>query len=243
MTDNGKGGSVTGGSRLPLVTAIFVTSLIISNIIAVKMVSVGAVSFPAALVIFPISYVFGDVLTEVYGYARARQVIWIGFACNALAVFAIWLSILLPPAPFWHIGDGPFATAALSQQSYQAVFGLTPRILAASFLAYLCGEFLNSYVLARMKIFTRGRYLWTRTIGSTLVGQLADSSIFITLAFYGNIPSSALIQVIVTQWLIKSAYESVVTPFTYAIVNYLKRVENEDHYDYGTNFNPLLWRD
>ena len=243
MTEKGIEGSISGESRLPLVTAIFVTSLIISNIIAVKMVSVGFVSFPAALVIFPISYIFGDVLTEVYGYARARRVIWMGFACNVLAVFAIWISILLPPAPFWNMGDGTLSNATNSQQAYRAVFGLTPRILASSFLAYLVGEFLNSYVLARMKIFTRGRHLWTRTIGSTLVGQLADSLIFITFAFFGTIPSYALVQIIITQWLLKSVYESVATPFTYAVVNHLKRVENEDFYDYGTNFNPLLWRD
>jgi uncharacterized integral membrane protein (TIGR00697 family) len=226
---------------LPTVTAVFVTSLILSNIIAVKLVSVGPFFVPAAILIFPISYIFGDVLTEVYGYARARRVIWIGFACNLLAVIIIWLSIQLPPAPFW--SAGALESARSSQQAYQAILGFAPRLLAASFVAYLFGEFLNSFVMAKMKIATRGRYLWSRTIGSTLVGQLADSGIFILLAFYGTIPSAALGPMIFTQWLMKSAYEALITPFTYRVVNYLKRVENEDYYDRGTNFNPLVLRE
>jgi hypothetical protein len=225
---------------LPAITAAFVTSLIISNIIAVKLASVGPFFVPAAILIFPISYIFGDVLTEVYGYARARRVIWTGFGCNLLAVLAIWASIELPPAPFWRIGS--FASAQSSQQAYQTIFGFAPRILAASFIAYLFGEFLNSFVLAKMKIATHGRHLWLRTNSSTLVGQLADSGIFILLAFYGTIPSAALGQMIFTQWLMKSAYEALITPFTYMVVNYLKRVEKEDYYDHGTNFNPLVLR-
>lgn len=226
---------------LPAITAVFVTSLIISNITAVKLISVGPFVLPAAILIFPISYIFGDILTEVYGYARARRVIWIGFGCNLLAVLIIWVSIELPPAPFWRIGS--FASPQSSQQAYQAIFGFTPRILAASFVAYLVGEFLNSFVLAKMKIATRGRHLWMRTIGSTLVGQLVDSGIFILLTFYGTISSSALGPLVVTQWLMKSAYETVITPFTYIVVNYLKRVEEEDYYDRKTNFNPLTWKD
>ncbi|MBI5967972.1 MAG: queuosine precursor transporter [Deltaproteobacteria bacterium] len=226
---------------LPIITAVFVTSLIISNIIAVKLISVGPFFLPAAIIIFPISYIFGDILTEVYGYARARRVIWTGFACNLLAVLIIWVSIELPPAPFWKMGF--FDSAKSSQQAYQAIFGFTPRILAASFIAYLFGEFLNSFVLAKMKIATGGRHLWLRTIGSTLMGQLADSGIFISLAFYGTIPLTALAAMIITQWLTKSAYEALVTPFTYLVVNYLKRVEQEDYYDRQTNFNPLVWRD
>jgi len=226
---------------LPAITAVFVTSLIISNITAVKLISVGPFVLPAAILIFPISYIFGDILTEVYGYARARRVIWIGFGCNLLAVLIIWVSIELPPAPFWRIGS--FASPQSSQQAYRAIFGFTPRILAASFVAYLVGEFLNSFVLAKMKIATRGRHLWMRTIGSTLVGQLVDSGIFILLTFYGTISSSALGPLVVTQWLMKSAYETVITPFTYIVVNYLKRVEEEDYYDRKTNFNPLTWKD
>ena len=228
-------------TRLPTITAIFVTSLIISNIIAVKLIAVGPMVLTAAILIFPISYIFGDILTEVYGYARARRVIWIGFGCNLLAVLGIWLSIELPPAPFWKIGS--FESPRASQQAYQAIFGSTPRILAASFLAYLVGEFLNSFVLAKMKIATRGRHLWTRTIGSTLIGQLADSGVFIFLAFYGTIPVDSLGRIVIYQWLTKSAYETSVTPLTYIVVNYLKRVEQEDYYDRGTNFNPVRWKE
>ncbi|KPK86101.1 MAG: transporter [Deltaproteobacteria bacterium SM23_61] len=226
---------------LPLIAAVFVTSLIIANIIAVKLVSIGPLILPAAILIFPVSYIFGDILTEVYGYARARRVIWIGFGCNLLAVIVIWLSIELPPAPFWKLG--PLDSPQSSQQAYRALFGFTPRILVASFIAYLMGEFLNSYVLAKMKIATEGRHLWLRTIGSTIVGQFADSAVFIFLAFAAMIPSGALGKLVVTQWLTKSAYEALVTPLTYGAVNYLKRVEREDHYDRETDFNPLKWKD
>ena len=226
---------------LPTITAVFVTSLILSNIIAVKLIAVGPFFLPAAILIFPISYIFGDILTEVYGYARARRVIWTGFGCNLLAVLVIGLSIQLPPAPFWKLGG--LESAQASQRAYQAIFGFTPRILAASFVAYLVGEFLNSFVLAKMKLATNGRHLWMRTIGSTVVGQLADSGIFILLAFYGMIPLVVLGQLILSQWLMKSAYEALVTPFTYIVVNYLKRVEKEDYYDRETRFNPLLWRE
>ncbi|MGH2521284.1 MAG: queuosine precursor transporter [Anaerolineales bacterium] len=220
----------------PLVTAVFVTCLIISNIIAVKLAAFGPVALPAAVIIFPISYIFGDVLTEVYGYARARQVIWIGFGCNLLAVVAIWIGGLLPPAPFWNANVYDSPTAA--QQAYQAILGFTPRLLLASFVAYLVGEFLNSFVLARLKLATEGRYLWLRTIGSTLIGQLADSALFILIAFAG-IPGPNLFQLVLTQWLFKSAYEALATPLTYAAVNFLKRAENEDYYDRGTDFNPV----
>jgi queuosine precursor transporter len=226
---------------LPLITAVFVTSLIISNIIAVKLIALGPFFLPAGILIFPISYIFGDVLTEVYGYARARRVIWIGFGCNLLAVGAIWLSIELPPAPFWKMGDLPSPEA--SQQAYQALFGFTPRLLGASFIAYLCGEFLNSFVMAKMKIATHGRYLWLRTIGSTVVGQLADSAIFITFSFYGIFPFPALGRMISSQWLVKVAYEALITPLTYLVANYLKRVEQEDYFDHKTNFNPLMWKE
>jgi hypothetical protein len=224
---------------LPTITAVFVTSLIVSNIIAVKLISFGPFFLPAAILIFPVSYIFGDILTEVYGYARARRVIWIGFGCNLLAVFVIWLSVELPPAPFWRMGS--LESAQSSQQAYRALFGVTPRILAASFLAYLVGEFLNSFVLAKMKIATHGRHLWMRTIGSTLVGQLADSGFFIFLAFYGTIPLDALGRVAVNQWLVKSAYETLLTPLTYLVVNYLKRVEREDYFDRKTQFSPFRW--
>jgi uncharacterized integral membrane protein (TIGR00697 family) len=226
---------------LPTITAIFVTSLIISNLIAVKIISFGPFSLPAAIIIFPISYIFGDVLTEVYGYARARQVIWIGFGCNLLAVLIIWVSIQLPPAPFWNIG--PWQDPGLAQQAYAAIFGFTPRLLFASFIAYLLGEFLNSFVLAKMKVVTAGRHLWLRMISSTLVGQLADSGVFISLAFYGLIPMGALGRLILTQWLFKSFYEAAVTPLTYLFVNYLKRIEGLDYFDRDTKFTPWKWKD
>ena len=212
-----------------LATAVFVTCLITANIIAVKPVTIGPLLFPAAVVIFPISYIFGDILTEVYGYARSRQVIWIGFGCNLLAVIAITVSGWMPAAPFW----------ANNRAAYTAILGGTPRVLAASFMAYLVGEFLNSFVLAKLKIATQGRWLWMRTIGSTLVGQLADSAVFITLAFVGIWPSNQMLAAVLTQWLLKSGYETLVTPLTYAAVAFLKRAEQEDYFDYNTDFNPL----
>jgi uncharacterized integral membrane protein (TIGR00697 family) len=229
----------------PLVTAVFVTSLIASNIIAVKlaffgtMPRLGSLFLPAAVIIFPVAYIVGDVLTEVYGYGRARQVIWIGFACNLLTVTAIWIGGMLPAAPFWTAGVYPSPAAA--QQAYDAILGFSPRLLLASFAAYLAGEFLNSFVLAKLKIATAGRWLWVRTISSTLLGQLADSGLFITTAFIGIVPPAALGQLIITQWLFKSAYEATATPLTYVVVNFLKRAEQEDHYDRDTDFNPLLW--
>jgi len=222
----------SGGAReyryLGMLTAAFVTCLVTSNIIAVKIIDVAGVVVPAAVVIFPLSYLFGDVLTEVYGYARARQVIWTGFACNALAVLAIWIGGRLPAAVFW---DG--------QAAYVRILGSTPRLLAASFAAYLVGEFLNSLVLARLKIATHGRWLWTRTIGSTLAGQGADSLVFILAAFGGTLEGASLARVVIAQWLVKSAYETVATPLTYAVVRFLKRTERVDCYDTDTNFNPF----
>lgn len=207
---------------------MFVTCLITANITAVKLAGVLGLVVPAAIIIFPISYIAGDVLTEVYGYRQARLVIWLGFLCNLVTVIAIWLGQVLPAASFW---DG--------QAAYERILGSTPRILVASFLAYLVGEFANAFVLAKMKIATRGRWLWTRTIGSTLVGQGLDSLVFITLAFVGTIPLAGLASAIVTQWLAKSLYEAAATPATYWVVNFLKRQEGMDVYDYETDFNPL----
>lgn len=224
---------------LPAVTAVFVTSLIVSNIIAVKLIAAGPFVLTAAIIIFPVSYIFGDVLTEVYGYARARQVIWIGFACNLLAVLAVYASIKMPAAPFWTAGA--MDSARTSQQAFESVLGFTWRLLAASFAAYLAGEFINSYVMARMKIISHGRHLWMRTVSSTLAGQLADSGIFILVAFAGQVPAEKLAPLILSQWLVKSAYEALATPLTYAAVSYLKKAEDEDHYDHGTDFNPLRW--
>lgn len=222
---------------LQLVTAVFVTTLITSNIIAVKIIQVGSLFLPAAVILFPIAYIFGDILTEVYGYARAREVIWIGFLCNLLAVVAIWIAGLLPAAPFWTAGV--YATPEEAQQAYQAILGFTPRLLVASFAAYLVGEFLNSYVLARLKVRTGGRLLWLRTITSTLIGQGADSLVFITLAFGGIFASGDLGRAILSQWSFKVIYEILATPLTYLVVNALKRAEGQDPFDRDTDFNPV----
>jgi uncharacterized integral membrane protein (TIGR00697 family) len=212
-----------------IAVTVFITCLITANITAVKLVSVFGLVVPAAIIIFPVSYIFGDILTEVYGYRRARRVIWLGFLCNLIAVVAIWLGQVLPPASFW---DG--------QAAYERILGYTPRLLLASFLAYLLGEFANAFVMAKMKIATKGRWLWSRTIGSTLIGEGLDSLVFMMIAFVGEIPGTQLASAIVTQWLAKSAYEACVTPLTYAAVNFLKRRERLDVYDYDTRFNPLL---
>jgi queuosine precursor transporter len=214
--------------RFLLVAALFVTCLLTANLIAVKLIEVFGLLLPAAIIIFPVSYILGDVLTEVYGYHQARRVIWLAFMCNLIMVAAIGLAQVLPPAPFWQ-----------DQEAFERILGYTPRLLIASFLAYLVGEFANAFVLAKMKIATRGRWLWTRTIGSTLVGQALDSIVFIALAFVGTIPADALGWAIVTQWLVKSAYEALATPLTYAVVNFLKRADATDVYDGDTRFNPL----
>ena len=215
-----------------LVVALFVTCLITSNIIAVKLIDVRGLVLTAAIIIFPISYIIGDVLTEVYGYREARKVIWLGFLCNLIVVLAILAAGVLPAAPFW--GD---------QDAYAAILGYAPRLLAASFLAYLVGEFTNAYVLAKMKIATQGRFLWTRTIGSTVVGQGLDSVIFVTVAFAGEIPLSAMLVAIVSQWLAKCAYEAAATPLTYLAVGFLKRRDGRDVYDRDTRFSPFVISD
>jgi uncharacterized integral membrane protein (TIGR00697 family) len=223
----------------PFITALFVTTLIVSNIIAVKIVHLGGLYLPAAVILFPVAYIFGDVLTEVYGYARARQVIWTGFFCNLIAVIAIWIAGQLPAAPFWSAGT--FSTPQAAQQAYQAILGFTPRLLVASFIAYLIGEFLNSFVLAKLKLRTAGRFLWLRTITSTLVGEGADSAVFISVAFWGIFPGPALVQAILSQWLFKVTYEILATPLTYWVVNALKKAEHEDYYDRDTDFNPVTF--
>jgi uncharacterized integral membrane protein (TIGR00697 family) len=211
-----------------VIAAVFATTLVVSNIIAVKIAGFAGLTISVSFVLFPISYIFGDILTEVYGYAAARRVIWLGFACNVLAVIAIWLGQILPSASFWE-----------NQAAYETILGATPRLLVSSFIAYLFGEFLNSFVLAKLKVATAGRWLWLRTITSTVVGQGVDSVIFITLAFVGTMAGGDLARTIVTQWLAKSAYEALATPLTYAAVGYLKRLEGVDTYDRDTNFNPL----
>ena len=210
------------------IVALFVTCLLVSNIVAVKLITVGGLILPAAMILFPVSYILADVLTEVYGFRRMRQVIWLGFGCNLLAVVAIAIAGMLPAAPFWQ-----------DQPAFDAILGATPRILIASFAAYLVGEFANAYVLARLKVATEGRHLWLRTIGSTLVGQGLDSAVFIAIAFAGIMPTPVLLGAIVTQWVAKSAYEALATPLTYAAVGLLKRREGVDVFDRDLRLNPL----
>jgi len=209
-------------------SALFVTVLLTSNLIAVKLIAFGPMILPAAVIVFPLSYLFGDVLTEVYGYAVTRRVIWLGFGCNLLFILAAGA---LPGAP------GAWDTNA--QSAFARILGFTPRLLVASFIAYLAGEFLNSFVMARLKIATQGRWLWTRTIGSTLIGQGVDSAIFITGAFAGVLPVQLLLRTILYQWAFKTAYEIVATPLTYAVVRVLKQREQQDPFDIGTDFNPF----
>lgn len=214
--------------RLVIITAIFITCLITANIIAVKVISLGPFILPAAIFVFPLSYIFGDVLTEVYGYRTARRVIWLGFICNLLFVFFAWIGQILPSAGFW--GD---------QQSYVNILGLAPRILAASFCGYLVGEFANSFVLSRMKIFTKGKWLWSRTIGSTLIGQALDTVLFITIGYAGT--GATLWTMIWNHWVCKVVIEIIFTPVTYVIVNWLKKAENIDTYDSQTKYNPFIF--
>ncbi len=213
--------------RLLVIAAVFVTCLLTANIIAVKVVSFGAVVLPAAIFVFPVSYIFGDVLTEVYGYRWARRIIWLGFFCNLVFVFFAWIGQILPPAPFW-----------TGQPAYESILGYTRRLLMASFCGYLAGEFANSFVMAKMKVLTRGRWLWSRIIGSTIVGEGLDTAIFITIAFFGT-PSFVPIMILY-HWLAKTAIEAAATPLTYVVVNALKKRESLDTYDYETNFNPFL---
>ncbi|MDR3608771.1 MAG: queuosine precursor transporter [Oligoflexia bacterium] len=215
-----------------LIMAAFVTILLCSNLIgASKVCTLGGITFGAGVLFFPISYIFGDVLTEVYGYQRSRKVVWAGFGAMAFASFMAWLVLALPPASGW-----PY------QAAYETVFGGTYRIVIASLLAYFAGEFANSYVLAKMKILTQGRHLWTRVIGSTIVGEGVDSIIFYPVAFLGIWPTSLVVKVMISNYCIKVGWETLITPMTYRVVAFLKRAENEDYYDYDTDFTPFSLR-
>ena len=219
-----------------LVMVAFVTVLVCSNLIGPAKIAqidaplFGVLTFGAGVLFFPISYVFGDVLTEVYGYARSRRVIWTGFAALAFASLMAWVIVQLPPAPFWN-----------NQPAYEVAFGSTWRIALASLIAFVCGEFVNSFVLAKMKILTEGRWLWTRTIGSTIFGEGVDSLLFYPLAFYGTgiIPDDKLPLVMAAQFFTKVGVEVAFTPLTYKIVAWLKAAEHEDFYDRKTDFNPF----
>ena len=226
-----------GGRRLrafDLVMAAFVTILLLSNVIGAGKVAVvdlplvGPWPFGAGILFFPLSYVIGDILTEVYGYARARRCIWVGFAALLFMAFMSLVVVALPPAPDWP-----------NQPAYEAVFGQVPRIVFASILAFWAGEFANSFVLARMKVWTKGRHLWSRTIGSTVVGQGIDSLIFYPLAFWGVWEAETLLIVMATQFALKVGWEVLLTPVTYAAVGWLKRREGIDVYDTATDFTPF----
>jgi queuosine precursor transporter len=222
------------------VMAAFVCVLLCSNFIGaakqavIDLPWVGPVPFGAGILFFPISYFFGDILTEVYGYARDRRVVWAGFFAIGFASFMSWVVVHLPP--------GPSDYMKTYQPALEAVFGNAWRIAAASMIAFWCGSFANSYVLAKMKLATRGRMLWTRTIGSTVVGEAVDSSLFYLIAFYGIWETGDIVKVALIQYVLKTSWEVLSTPVTYAMVGFLKRKEHEDHYDRGTNFNPFHLR-
>ncbi|MCC6476205.1 queuosine precursor transporter [bacterium] len=231
----GKPDWITAARELPrglryydLIAGLFVAVLLISNVAATKLVGFGAFAFDGGTFLFPLSYIFGDILTEVYGFARARRVIWLGFFANALAALTFALVGMMPAADVWP-----------HQEAFIAILGFVPRIVLASLIAYLCGEFVNSILLAKLKIVTAGRKLWTRTISSTLVGQAVDTGLFVMIAFWGVVPAADLWLMMVFNYVFKCSVEILMTPLTYAAVGYLKRHEQVDIFDYGTSFNPF----
>ncbi len=211
-----------------LIMAAFVAVLLISNIASSKILDLGPFTFDGGTLLFPISYLFGDILTEVYGYRKSRRVIWVGFGSATLMAGVLALVGALPPAQGWD-----------HQSAYQAILGATPRIVAGSLIAYFCGEFSNSFTLAKMKVLTQGRWLWTRTIGSTLIGEGVDTLLFVTIAFAGTLPWDLFWSVVLSNYLFKVGLETLMTPATYRIVAFLKRAEQEDVYDVDTDFNPF----
>ncbi len=219
-----------GHSKYFLYIAIlFVVVLMISNTVATKLFQLGPFFFTGAVMIFPISYIFGDILTEVYGYRASRRIIWAGFASIIVMAIAYYLVQLLPPAPFW-----------LHQGAYETILGLVPRIVIGSIIGYFVGEFSNSYILSKLKMWTKGKHLWIRTISSTVIGEAVDTILFATIAFVGVIPLNNLITIIISGYLAKVLIEILFTPITYIVVRKLKKLEGVDVYDYGVNYNPFL---
>lgn len=214
-----------------IIGGTFVAALLVSNIAAQKLIPVGPFVFTGGILLFPITYIFGDVLTEVYGYSKTRQIIWTGFGASALMAAFLWLVVALPPAPGWQL-----------QREFETALGLLPRVVAGSIVAYWVGEFANSFVLARMKVWTGGKFLWSRTIGSTLVGQLLDTVVFVVIAFGGVLPADVLVRATWSGYLFKVAYEALATPVTYGVVGWLKRAEGVDVFDRDTDFNPFALR-
>ena len=210
------------------ITGLFVAVLLISNVASTKILDLGIFVFDGGTLLFPLSYIFGDILTEVYGYRKARRVIWTGF-----------FSALLMSVVFAVVGFLPAAKGWENQAAYDAILGAVPRIVAASLIAYFAGEFSNSFVLAKMKIITKGRMLWARTIGSTVVGEGVDTALFAAIAFFGTLPLETFLALVASNYVFKVGVEVVFTPLTYKIVNFLKREEGVDVFDYGTNFSPF----
>lgn len=218
-------------TRFVFLAGLFVAALVISNVIAGKLVDFAGVVLPAAVLLFPVTYILGDIFTEVYGFRRSRLVIWLGFAANALLVLFASLTVALPPPGFF-----------ADQSAWATVLGMAPRVAVASLIGYWAGEFSNSIVLSVLKKVTKGRWLWTRTIGSTLVGQAVDTALFLSIAFLGLVPLPVLGGMIVAQYLFKVAYEAVLTPVTYAVVRWLKKAEGMDPFDEGVSYNPFARR-
>ena len=210
------------------IAILFVVVLMISNTVGIKIIQIASLPLAGGVFIFPISYIFGDILTEVYGYKASRKIIWSGFFSIIFMAFCYWLTKVLPPAPFWQ-----------NQEAYNVILGGVPRIVLASITAYFLGEFSNSFVLSRMKVWMNGKRLWMRTIGSTIVGEGVDSVVFGVIAFAGLIPTSALVSVVLSGYLVKVAFEALATPLTYLIVNKLKKAEGIDVYDRGISYNPF----
>ena len=206
--------------NLDIISSIFVATLLISNITAQKLFHIGPIIFTAGVLVFPISYIFGDILTEVYGFNKARRVIYLGFALNVFMSLVLWISIKLPPAPGWNL-----------QEEYSAINSVIPRIVIASVLSYLAGELVNSYIMSKLKVRTSGKFLWLRLISSTAGGQFVDSTLFVLIAFGGTVPISTIIAACISAWLFKTLYETTVTPLTYIIVRRLKMIEGIDHFD------------
>lgn len=213
---------------LDVITVFFVAFLLISNVVASKILVLGPLSIDGGGLLFPLTYIFGDILTEVYGYKRTRKAIWMGLGANLVMAATFMLVGILPPAPDW-----PY------QDAYMTILGQSSRIVLASVTAYFIGEFINSFILAKMKIWTKGKLLWSRTIGSTIIGEAFDTTVFMIIAFWGVLPTDLFIAVGISGYLLKVAIEVLFTPFTYLIINFLKKKESEDYYDYKTDFNPF----
>jgi hypothetical protein len=213
---------------LDALITLFVTVLLVSNIVAAKFFALGPLRVSTAQMLFPITYIFGDIFTEVYGYSASRRAIWYGFFASFLLVALSYIAVIVPPAPEYR-----------DQAAFATIFKPVGRIVLASLLAYWCGEFANSFTLAKLKLLTKGKYLWTRTIGSTVVGQAVDTTVVMFIAFYGTRSNMVIVKLIVSGYLIKVVYETLMTPATYAVVNFLKRSEDADYFDYETNFSPF----